>query len=85
MKREPDFAIISRIEVGVREPGVDTPNLSGQVVYSLMITWGVRGCQKGRGFPSPRVPPKLARDTGQSRRVGKRGLEGRSPNNPPKS
>lgn len=73
MKREPDFAIISRIEVGVREPGVDTPNLSGQVVYSLMITWGSAWVpERARAPPSP---PKLARNTGQSRRVG-RGWKG---------
>lgn len=75
MKREPDFAIISRIEVGVREPGVDTPNLSGQVVYSLMITWGSAWVpERARAPPSP--PPKLARNTGQSRRVGRRGWKG---------
>lgn len=77
MKREPDFAIISRIEVGVREPGVDTPNLSGQVVYSLVRTdveylgeGGVRGCLKGRG-------PQL---TGQS---GRGEGKGDHPNNTP--
>lgn len=58
MKRVPDFAIISRIEVGVREPGVKTPNLSGQIpleVYSLVRTTitsgGSVGAGKGEVFP----------------------------------
>lgn len=80
MKREPDFAIISRIEVGVREPGVDTPNLSGQVVYSLVRTdveylreGGVRGCLKGRG----------PQTTGQSGRGGRAITQTTPPLSPP--
>lgn len=40
MKRVPDFAIISRIEVGVREPGLDTPNLNGQVPLECILWYG---------------------------------------------
>lgn len=82
MKREPDFAIISRIEVGVREPGVDTPNLSGQVVvFSDDYLGECVGARKGEG--SPESPQTSSQHW--PKQAGREGLEGRSPNNPPKS